>query len=151
MTSGIGSVFELSLRILLLLNEVSERLDEEQIGAIDYAAVYAADFGILDENLHGYGNYRYGEYLARKPVVSTALRSLVLNGHVLLHSGNSGFSYSVSDEGKQKCAYLKDEYADEYILAVNAVLQEYDVSNLQVLIARINEQIEQFVGENGHE
>ena len=39
MSSGIGSVFEFSLRILLLLNEVNEKLDEEQIGAIDYAAV----------------------------------------------------------------------------------------------------------------
>ena len=45
----------------------------------------------------------------------------------------------------------KDEYANEYILAVKAVLQEYDVSNLQTLIARINEQINQSVGENGHE
>lgn len=43
MSSGIGSVFELSLRILLLLNEVNEKLEEEQIGAIDFAAVYAAD------------------------------------------------------------------------------------------------------------
>lgn len=151
MSSGIGSVFEFSLRILLLLNEVNEKLDEEQIGAIDYAAVYAADFGILDENLHGYGNYRYGEYLAKKPAISSALRNLVLNRCVLLYSGSSGYSYSVSEEGKRQCAFLKDEYAEEYILAVNTVLQEYDVSNLQRLIARINEQINQSVGENGHE
>ena len=98
MSSGIGSVFELSLRILLLLNEVNEKLEEEQIGAIDFAAVYAADFGILDENLHGYGNYRYGEYLAKKPAISSALRNLVLNGYVLLYSGNSGYRYSVSGE-----------------------------------------------------
>lgn len=151
MISGIGSVFEMSLRILLLLNEVNARLNEDQIGAIDYAAVYAADFGILDENLHGYGNYRHGEYLARKPIVSTALRSLVLNGRIHLHTDKSGYTYSVSDNGRQQCVSLKDEYAGEYILAVNAVLQEYGIDNLYRLVDRINEQINQSVGENGHE
>ena len=89
--------------------------------------------------------------MAKKPAISSALRNLVLNRCVLLYSGSSGYSYSVSEEGKRQCAFLKDEYAEEYILAVNTVLQEYDVSNLQRLIARINEQINQSVGENGHE
>ena len=44
--SVIGSTFEISLRILLMLNELSpEKLDEQQIGAVDFIAVYAADFG----------------------------------------------------------------------------------------------------------
>ena len=69
--SAIGSTFEISLRILLMLNELSPtKLDEQQIEAIDFIAVYAADFGLLDENLHGYSNYRYSEFPARKQMVS---------------------------------------------------------------------------------
>ena len=59
----LASSFEMSLRILLMLDTLSDTmLDEEQITAIDFIAVYAADFGLLDENLHGYGAYRYSEY-----------------------------------------------------------------------------------------
>ena len=54
----------------------------------------------------------------------------------------------IKDAAMDSCKILK---RNEYILAVKAVLQEYDVSNLQTLIARINEQINQSVGENGHE
>lgn len=44
--SAIGSTFEISLRILLMLNELSPlRLDEQQIGAVDFISVYASDFG----------------------------------------------------------------------------------------------------------
>ena len=50
--SAIGSTFEISLRILLMLNELSPtKLDEQQIGAIDFIAVYAADFGLLDDRM----------------------------------------------------------------------------------------------------
>lgn len=53
--STLGSTFEISLRILLMLNELQgSSFDEQQIGAVDFISVYAADFGLLDENLHGY-------------------------------------------------------------------------------------------------
>ena len=43
-TSALGSTFEISLRILLLLNEVhGTALDEQQIGAVDFISVYAAE------------------------------------------------------------------------------------------------------------
>lgn len=46
--SALGSTFEISLRILLTLNELpNSTLDEQQIGAIDFISVYAADFGLL--------------------------------------------------------------------------------------------------------
>ena len=43
--STIGSTFEISLRILLMLNCLFPlQLDEQQIGMIDFIAVYAAVF-----------------------------------------------------------------------------------------------------------
>lgn len=69
--STIGYTFEISLRILLMLNELSPaKLDEQQIGASDFIYVYTADFGLFDENLHGYSNYRYSELPARKQIFS---------------------------------------------------------------------------------
>lgn len=80
-TPALGSTFEISLRILLLLNEAhGATLDEQQIGAVDFISVYAADFGLLDENLHGYSNYRFSEYPARKLLVSSAQKGFYWMG-----------------------------------------------------------------------
>ena len=93
----LGSVFEVSLRILLMLNEIKNiELDELRIGAIDFIAIYAADFGLLDENLHGYGNYRFSEYPARKELVSSAIKELALNNDILFSPSKQGFLYKVS-------------------------------------------------------
>ena len=40
--STLGSTFEISLRILLMLNELQgSSFDEQQIGAVDFISVYA--------------------------------------------------------------------------------------------------------------
>lgn len=89
--SAIGSTFEISLRILLMLNQLSlQSLDERQIEIIDFISVYAADFGLLDENLHGYGEYRYSEFPARKQPVAVALKNLVLDGYIRLNPTSAG-------------------------------------------------------------
>lgn len=71
-TPALGSTFEISLRILLLLNEAhGATLDEQQIGAVDFISVYAADFGLLDENLHGYSNYANEYRIAVQTVIKS--------------------------------------------------------------------------------
>ena len=61
----LGSEFESSLRVLLLLDELRDMsLDESQIACIDFIAIYGADFMILDENLHGNGLFRFSEFSA---------------------------------------------------------------------------------------
>lgn len=137
--SAIGSTFEISLRILLMLNELAPaKLDEQQIGAIDFIAVYAADFGLMDENLHGYSNYRYSEFPARKQMVSSALKNLVLDGYVRLYLTSSGYRYSLLEAGKMICSKLTSGYAKEYILAVQSVADRFDKANAAAMLKEIN-------------
>lgn len=150
--SAIGSTFEISLRILLMLNELSPaRLDEQQIGAIDFIAVYAADFGLLDENLHGYSNYRYSEFPARKEMVSSALKNLVLDGYVRLYPTSSGYGYSIMESGKAVCTKLTSGYANEYILAVQSVVDRFDKADATAMLKEINRLTIQSLQEVGHE
>lgn len=150
--SAIGSTFEISLRILLMLNELSPvKLDEQQIGTVDFIAVYAADFGLLDENLHGYGNYRYGEFPARKQLIATALKNLVLDGYVRLYPTASGYKYSLLETGKKICARLTSSYANEYIIAVQAVVDRFDNANAVAMLKEINRLTIQSLQEVGHE
>lgn len=150
--SAIGSTFEISLRILLMLNELwPAKLDEHQIRAIDFIAVYAADFGLLDENLHGYSNYRYSEFPARKQMVSSALKNLVLDGYVRLYPTSSGYRYSLLETGKTVCTKLTSGYAQEYILAVQSVVDRFDKANETAMLKEINRLTIQSLQEVGHE
>jgi hypothetical protein len=150
--SAIGSTFEISLRILLMLNELNSlKLDEQQIGAIDFISVYTADFGLLDENLHGYSNYRYSEYPARKAMITSALKDLVLDGSVRLHLTSTGYRYSITDAGINFCRKLTSNYAKEYILAVQAVVRKFDKANTESMMKEINRVTLQSLKEVGHE
>lgn len=150
--SAIGSTFEISLRILLMLNKLSPmKLDEQQIGAIDFISVYAADFGLLDENLHGYSNYRYSEFPARKQIVTSALKNLVLDGYVRLYPTSIGYTYSILEVGKTVCDKLTSSYAKEYILAVQSVIDRFDKANAAAMLKEINRLTIQSLQEVGHE
>lgn len=150
--SALGSTFEISLRILLTLNELpNSTLDEQQIGAIDFISVYAADFGLLDENLHGYSNYRFSEYPARKRIVASALKDLVLDGYVHLHPTSTGYRYSIAEAGKIVCGKLTSNYAEEYIIAVQTVINRFDNANAEAMLREINSVTIQSLKEVGHE
>lgn len=151
-TSALGSIFEISLRILLILNEQQDKfLDEQQIGAVDFISVYAADFGLLDENLHGYSNYRFSEYPARKHMVASALKNLVLDGYVRLRPTSTGYRYSITEAGKNVCGKLTSNYAEEYILAIQAVIDGFDGANADAMLKEINRLTVQSLKEVGHE
>ena len=138
-TTALGSTFEISLRILLLLNEIhGTALDEQQIGAVDFISVYAADFGLLDENLHGYSNYRFSEYPARKRLVSSALKELLLDGNIRFQPSPTGYRYFITDAGKSICKKLTSNYTDEYRIAVQTVIINFDDANAELMLREIN-------------
>lgn len=150
--SAIGSTFEISLRILLMLNQLSpQSLDERQIEMIDFISVYAADFGLLDENLHGYGEYRYSEFPARKQPVAVALKNLVLDGYIRLNPTSAGYKYSILEEGKEICRKLTSSYAGEYNLAVKTVANTFNVENANTMLREINRFTTQSLTEVNHE
>lgn len=81
MAKALGSVFELSIRYLLLLHASGkDPLTESRLCAEDFICTYAADFGIAAENLNGNSGYRYGEYASRCSMANDAIRHLVLRG-----------------------------------------------------------------------
>ena len=137
--NALASSFELSLRILLMLDILADRaVDEEQIAAIDFIAMYAADFGILDENLHGYGAYRFSEYPARRKTVSEALKGLVLDGYVELRPDTGGYDFAITDKGRSLCARFNNGYASEYRIAIVAVSRAVDISDTREMTESIN-------------
>ena len=123
MNNILGSQFEASLRILLLLEAAqNETLTAGAMVALDYITVYSHDFGFPEPNLHGEGKYRFGEFASRRQTITAAIKKLVLDGLVLATRSSSGFHYKLSSDGFDFAESLNTEYADAYHeIAVNVI------------------------------
>ena len=105
---------------------------------IDFIAVYAADFGLLDENLHGYSNYRFSEFPARKQPIQVALRDMILDEYVHLTSNSKGYEYAITAAGKNVCNQLHNSYSEEYCLAVKTTVSAFNHADTTAMLNAIN-------------
>lgn len=134
-----NSSFEVSLRMLIILNTVQSRLSIDRITALDFIAIYGKDFGVSEYNLHGDNDYRFSEYTSKREILSQAIKELVLRGYINPHCNKSGFNYSISKNGKTFCESLNDKYAEDFteiVKEANTLFLEYSDRKL---IRYINE------------
>jgi hypothetical protein len=138
MNALLGSQFEASLRVLLLLEAArGEMLTEGTIAALDFIAVYSRDFGFGDMNLHGDSKYRFGEFASRRTTIKYAVKQLVVGGLVTALGTPGGFKYKLSNDGLDFSVSLNSKYADAYYDAVTQVLDVADKSE-NTLVNAIN-------------
>lgn len=127
MAKALGSVFELSIRYLLLLHVSGKKpLTESRLCAEDFICTYAADFGFAAENLNGNSGYRYGEYASRCSMANGAIRYLVLHGLIKPNADAQGFTYTITDAGIEYCSTLNSTYADSYYQLAYMVTEQHD-------------------------
>lgn len=139
MNSIFNTSFEISLRIMIILNTVETRLSIERITALDFITIYGKDFGVSEYNLHGDNDYKFSEYTSKREIVSQAIKELVLRGYIMPHCNKSGFNYSISKEGVAFCESLNDKYAENFTeIAKKANVLFLDYSDRK-LIHCINE------------
>lgn len=120
----LGTTFETSLRVLLLLFAASgNEMSEERICALDYISVYAGDYGFSSSNLHGYGSYRFSEYPQRRELIRESIKQLVLDRMIVPIITEKGFTYRVTDEGRSFSRKLSTDYAEDYLESASKVLR----------------------------
>ena len=120
--------FEVSLRILIILNSVKNRVSAERITALDFISTYGKDFGVSEYNLHGNNSFRFSEYTLKRKIISESIKELVVKGYVKPHCNKNGFNYSISKNGTAFCETLNDNYAEEFAAMVtkaNELYQDY--------------------------
>ena len=138
MNNIFNTSFEVSLRILIILNTVQTRLSIDRITDLDFIAIYGKDFGVSEYNLHGDNDYRFSEYTSKREIVSQAIKELVLRGYITPHCNKSGFNYSISKEGVAFCESLNDKYAEDFIEIVKKArnTETYTDSDVQQLTVK---------------
>lgn len=119
-----NSIFEMKLRILLLLSQTKRALYKEEIVNMDFVTIYSADFGIGEENLHGDNTYKYGEFASRHELAWEALKQLVVEGLITVVT-NGGFSYKISADGLKYANSLESAYSVQYRDTAREVYQKY--------------------------
>lgn len=139
MTYIFNTPFEISLRILLIINTVKSKLSTERIAALDFIATYGKDFGVSEYNLHGDNSFRFSEYTIKREIICKSIKELVLKGYIVPHYGKNGFSYSISKNGVSFCENLNDDYAEKFTTNVNKAKIVYQKYSDRKLVNCINE------------
>lgn len=120
-----NSIFEMELRVLLLLSEnSSSQYTVDRIVALDFITCYSADFSLPYGNLHGENNYKFGEMSNRRILTQEAVKQLVTKGFVAVAVDN-GYYFSISEQGQKYAKKLKSAYAKDYKTIAKAVIKKY--------------------------
>ena len=120
-----NTTFEVSLRLMILLEVADKPLNIDKITYLDFMSVYAKEFGLSDKNLNGENHYKYGEISAKRRSITAALKRLVINRFVKATVNSRGLVYSIDVIGKNYADGLDSEYAQEYKTAVQSVFSSF--------------------------
>lgn len=132
--------FELSLHVVLLLDMVDVGITLDRIAAYDFIAIYCEDFNIADKALNGENGFAFSELSARRGLIKTAIKSLVIDGLVTVSDSNIGILYSISEIGRKMSGGFQPEYAAKYRELIRLVAERYgDYDDIQ-LFNEINNQ-----------
>lgn len=109
-----NSDFEISLRILVLLNNVDYPVSVDYVTTIDLFTTYGKNYGFLDTNLHGDISFKFSEISSRRKLVNNSLRELVIKGLIKVKKNHLGFTYEISEDGVTICSNMNSNYFNKY-------------------------------------
>lgn len=133
-----NSKFEISLRILILMDEAETAKTLGAIYIADFIATYGRAFGITVSSVNGDNQYMFSEFASRRELVRGALKELVLDGYILPLRSNRGFSYLINDQGRGFAKTLDSDYAKEYRDAAKKALAYMEGKTQRSIIDEIN-------------
>ena len=132
-----NSIFEMELRILLLLLESNcGQYTVDRIVALDFITCYSADFSLPYRNLHGDNSFKFGEMSNRRLLAQEAVKELVTKGFISVMV-DKGYYFSISDQGKAYAKKFKSAYAKEYKTIAKAVAKKYRKDSDEGILAEI--------------
>lgn len=116
------TVFETSLRLTILLNELDGDVSADYIQAIDFMALYGKCFSISDRNINGDNPFMFSEHASRRELVRSALKNLVLKGYVIPTATENGFVYRSTFEGSRFAEEQLNAFAESYRRTIQSAL-----------------------------
>lgn len=115
MSKIFNSAFEISLRILIILDEYPDNyISADTIAAIDFISIYGAEFKISETNLHGDNLFKFSEFTNRRTLIQQGVKKIVLKDLISVQSSEEGFTFSINNNGKKYINSFESNYAHSY-------------------------------------
>lgn len=137
MSDVFNTVFEMSLRVVLLLSDGASR-DCNELATIDFVTTYSRGFSEDQVNVNGDNRFMYSEYEARCELVKSAVKDLVLKGLILPKFSSEGYTYKLTDAGRGFSTAMSSEYASDYSKAIPFAITYIEEHGLKAVIKEIN-------------
>ena len=115
--------FEVSMRLLILINSISS-LNEDELAYLDFFSIYSKTFNFTNENLNGDCSFPINEITLQRKLIRNALKELVLKSLVKVSfDGEKGYIYSATNEGMTYVSRVNDSYSLQYQSNVRIIQQ----------------------------
>ncbi|MGX8679639.1 MAG: ABC-three component system middle component 2 [Sphaerochaetaceae bacterium] len=139
MSDLFNSVFETSLRVLLLMPIINEPASFDKIALLDFMTTYSKVFNLTDENLNGNSDFVFSEYTLRRELVKSAIKKLVLEGLLTPSIEEECLMLASSSQGRTAQTKMVDSYSKKYQAAAKTVLAFTKNMNEQQIASLITE------------
>lgn len=124
MINIINSIFENTLRLILLLSNSTTPLRQERLVYLDFITCYSKDFGFA-ESINGQNSSKKAEITLRRKKIKKALSELVIDGFVKPLDDENGRFFEITTIGKQFADSLSSDYGNKYRTISKAVLKQF--------------------------
>ena len=133
-SSVFNSVYETSMRLVLLLFAFDAPLSSEELFVFDFVATYGKEFGLTDVSLNGDSEFTLSKATLRRKRVMGAISYLVRNGYIAPMATESNTKYALTERGNEFCKKISvTGYSEKYILTVELGKKELFTKKSKVL------------------
>ena len=133
-SSVFNSVYETSMRLVLLLYNFEAPLTSEELFVYDFVATYGKEFGLTDVSLNGDSEFTLSKATLRRKRVMESISYLVRNGYITLIAGKNETKYELTERGNEFYKKISQSgYSEKYMLTVELGKKELFTKKNKVL------------------
>jgi len=131
--------FEVSMRLLILLDSISN-LNEDELAYLDFFSIYSKSFNFGNDNLNGDCSFPINEITIQRKLIKNAIKDLVLKSLIKVNYDKiKGYVYSATDDGYSYVRKIDDPYSRQYQQNVRIIknsISPISISKLKEIAAQ---------------
>lgn len=114
-----NSIYETSMRLILLLFAFDAPLSSEELFVFDFVATYGKEFDLTDVSLNGDSEFTLSKASLRRKRVVESISYLVRNGYITPTATETDTKYELAERGNEFYKKISQSgYSEKYILTV---------------------------------
>jgi len=106
--------FEVSMRVLILLDTFSSGLDEEKILYLDFFTIYEKNYKFGESNINGDSSFMIDVFTAQRKLINSSIKKLVLERFIDVNNTKEGFIFRINSFGSSLCSKMESDYSQAY-------------------------------------